>query len=420
MENSDDDGGGDDDDNDDARRKIRGFCAATSMTRAVAQALMGAFLALLVPMDVHAVRVHLARFLGNHSSHVHAITTKSSVWYPTVDLECGGCDEESLENSLEHRGSDTNGTISGRDSMNQLSENQTLEPPLLPPAERGNGDLLGAGLLRSPTSFHGSYRTARSFVDDLDTEPVAYRHSDAGQYHPPSYHSVPRDNEEILSMSKTSEGPTKDLSSVKPKISEECERVGVSGNDECRQIDSRSRRTQQRRRMDKRHWCDEGQEADMAGRVEIQRQSSAPYFFCGIIDASFALHVTLTAGVWVTVVIGAIFLKFRHALLLMSYLGGFGGCLLAFIIPSACYFRLAPLSSDFSAVTHMKLFGRPIVPNEACMLGIFVIGVVIFALHSFVATSCLLARYHGHNSDGDCQMSSSAYTEVATSGFDAG
>ena len=124
MENSDDDGGGDDDDNDDARRKIRGFCAATSMTRAVAQALMGAFLALLVPMDVHAVRVHLARFLGNHSSHVHAITTKSSVWYPTVDLECGGCDEESLENSLEHRGSDTNGTISGRDSMNQLSENQ--------------------------------------------------------------------------------------------------------------------------------------------------------------------------------------------------------------------------------------------------------------------------------------------------------
>jgi hypothetical protein len=70
----------------------------------------------------------------------------------------------------------------------------------------------------------------------------------------------------------------------------------------------------------------------------------------------------------------------------LSLAGGFGASLLAFVLPAACYFKLAPLPSDFRAVAW---HGTGLVPNQAAMAGVLLIGVSVFVTRAALVVACL-------------------------------
>jgi hypothetical protein len=164
------------------------------------------------------------------------------------------------------------------------------------------------------------------------------------------------------------------------------------------------------------HVTDSGTEDDPPG----------PRSLLGV-DAALLLHIILTVTAWAGLTAVAAFLTFKNALMLMSYAGGFGASLLAFVVPAACYFRLAPLSSDFTALPQCACFGRPILPNQSAMFFVLLLGITGFVLRCYSTTICFIGgddgqrdEHDGHRGSLLCHFTDNAVVSIATSGFDPG
>lgn len=117
--------------------------------------------------------------------------------------------------------------------------------------------------------------------------------------------------------------------------------------------------------------------------------------FCGT-PVEDCLHFALTVVIWAVIVAAAACLDTHQVILLVSCVSGYGASILAFIMPAACYFRLAPISSDFRAVPIFCGW----VPNQVLMAVVLFVGVFIFLLRSYMAVACMLEQgnsmcYHG-------------------------
>ena len=425
---SDDD---DDDDDDEEEGGNDGICVGEDSVRSTAQALLAVFLCLIAPMDVHALRVLLARFLADHSSRVHQITAKASVWGDPLaegegNLGDGG-DGGDWTDAGEVTGESlaTSARTSGSSRLASLGANPAMSsPPLLPKQpETEHSHTEWKASQRSSHHFGSFSALPASRIGDVAGAPRNYRHSDEGfgGYAPPVYQPVPTNN------GLNSEG------SVDPRQSQELQdsetsaisiRTSMPSGAEPPKggrgdIDASSSSVEESRIPggESQAISEEGTPTPppppgLLEQQQQQQQQQQQRCFFGV-SAPILLHGVLTLLAWVVVAAAATFLRFRDALLVMAYAGGFGASLLAFVLPSACYFKLAPISSDYSAVATCVAFRTvPIVPNQTHMLAVLLVGIAMLAMRAYLAVVCTV----GHGGTFSCSFPGSAITSIATCG----
>mmetsp|Transcript_24852 Transcript_24852/g.32359 ORF Transcript_24852/g.32359 Transcript_24852/m.32359 type:complete len:571 (+) Transcript_24852:742-2454(+) len=83
----------------------------------------------------------------------------------------------------------------------------------------------------------------------------------------------------------------------------------------------------------------------------------------------FAEHLPSTVFVWCLVTVCTWRINYSSAFIIMTYVGAFGASLLSLVLPALFYFKLAPLSSDFSAIARFGTVG-----NQTKMTLVFVFG----------------------------------------------
>lgn len=76
---------------------------------------------------------------------------------------------------------------------------------------------------------------------------------------------------------------------------------------------------------------------------------------CDLFSFTSIDHIPPTFFIWLITVFAVWTTNFPPAVVLMTYVGGFGASLLALVLPAAFYFKLQPLSSDFSAIARFGL-----------------------------------------------------------------
>lgn len=96
-------------------------------------------------------------------------------------------------------------------------------------------------------------------------------------------------------------------------------------------------------------------------------------------------NLAATAVAWGAVAWAATAVGFADAVRALSLAGGLGGSLLAFVLPAACYFKLAPLPADYRAVAWQ---GTGVVPNQAAMAGVLLVGAAVFAARAALVAAC--------------------------------
>jgi len=105
----------------------------------------------------------------------------------------------------------------------------------------------------------------------------------------------------------------------------------------------------------------------------------------------WALLVHSQVLLWALLIAAGALLKPPQVISILSYLAGILSPILGFVLPALCYFRLAPISNDFSAI---PIYG--IVPNRIIMGLVLAAGIVCILLRCYMAVSCAMSQGPDH------------------------